>query len=160
MDVRPDHLSAWEGPLKTRLYAMTHVMEISRADGRRFTASEYSLGRWTAPLLLVDGGADARACLAYKDDQVRRCLGDRPPQPRPFVKWASFNHQALGEHSGVYLAIFLDHPLRDAYAEGVATVEACTARRRSPRSTQRTAIPDVSRWTSTRKRSRARRLAT
>ncbi|MFD6888749.1 hypothetical protein [Streptomyces sp. NPDC059957] len=69
LDVRPDHKEIWDELLKTRLYAMTHTMEISRADGRQFTATEarhvlvalhfgmsFCLGRWVAPLLPVGLG--------------------------------------------------------------------------------------------------------
>ncbi|WP_327253616.1 hypothetical protein [Streptomyces sp. NBC_01244] len=71
LDVRPDHKEIWDELLKTRLYAMTHTMQISRTDGRQFTAAEarhllvalhfgmsFCLGRWVAPLLPVGIGAD------------------------------------------------------------------------------------------------------
>ncbi|MCJ0871148.1 hypothetical protein [Streptomyces sp. AP-93] len=71
LDVRPDHDSVWKELLKTRLYAMTHTMEISRVSGEQFTATEaeplltalhlgmsFSLGRWTAPLLPVGLGSE------------------------------------------------------------------------------------------------------
>ncbi|MEU9034625.1 hypothetical protein AB0D45_06880 [Streptomyces sp. NPDC048352] len=73
LDVRPDHAEVWDRLVKSRLYAMTHVLEISRANGKPFTAAEaghvltalhfgmsFSLGRWTAPLLPVGLGPDGR----------------------------------------------------------------------------------------------------
>lgn len=71
IDARSDHEAIWEDLLKRRLYAMTHVMEISRSDGSLFSAAEaayvlralqygfsFSLGRWVAPLLPIGFGSD------------------------------------------------------------------------------------------------------
>ncbi|WP_404959593.1 hypothetical protein [Streptomyces sp. 147326] len=104
LDVRPDHRAVWEGLLKTRLYAMTHVMEISRADGRRFTASEathlltalhlgmsFSLGRWTAPLLPVGLGADGQA--VWESWGALHC---DPARRHSSGWWDSWDIEALG----------------------------------------------------------------
>jgi predicted N-acyltransferase len=42
---------------------------------------------------------------------------------RLFPKWAGFDYDAVGERSGIYFALVLDAPVRDAYAEGLRTVE-------------------------------------
>lgn len=73
---------------------------------------------------LVEGGADVRAYLAYKDDEVAAVSVTVRQGNRLFVKWAGFDYEALGERSGIYFEIVLDRPLRDAYAEGVTSIEA------------------------------------
>ncbi|WP_330296882.1 GNAT family N-acetyltransferase [Streptomyces sp. NBC_00503] len=73
---------------------------------------------------LVEGGADVRAYLAYKDDEVAAVSVTVLQGKRLFVKWAGFDYEALGERSGIYFEIVLDRPLRDAYAEGVTSIEA------------------------------------
>ncbi|MFD6968566.1 GNAT family N-acetyltransferase [Streptomyces sp. NPDC059979] len=73
---------------------------------------------------LVEGGADVRAYLAYKDDQVAAVSVTVRQGKRLFVKWAGFDYEALGERSGIYFEIVMDRPLRDAYAEGVTAIEA------------------------------------
>src|SRR5438477_606441 len=63
IDARHDHRRIWAELQRTGVYAMTHVMEIRRADGADFTAHEaepllealyigvsFALGRWTAPM--------------------------------------------------------------------------------------------------------------
>ncbi|MEC4015435.1 GNAT family N-acetyltransferase [Streptomyces sp. H27-D2] len=72
---------------------------------------------------LLDDGADVRAYLGYKDDAlVATCVTIRKNH-RLFPKWAGFDYAAIGERSGIYFALVLDAPVRDAYAEGLRTVE-------------------------------------
>lgn len=72
---------------------------------------------------LLDEGADVRAYLGYKNDVlVATCVTIRKNH-RLFPKWAGFDYAALGERSGIYFALVLDAPVRDAYAEGLRTVE-------------------------------------
>ncbi|MCJ0871155.1 GNAT family N-acetyltransferase [Streptomyces sp. AP-93] len=73
---------------------------------------------------LVEGGADVRAYIAYKDDVAAAVSVTVRQGKRLFVKWAGFDYEALGERSGIYFEIVLDRPLRDAYAEGVTSIEA------------------------------------
>ncbi|MFI9003791.1 GNAT family N-acetyltransferase [Streptomyces sp. NPDC053541] len=73
---------------------------------------------------LVDGGADIRAYLVHKDDVVVAASVMVRQGKRLFAKWAGFDYEALGERSGVYFEIGLDRPLRDAYDEGISTIEA------------------------------------
>ncbi|MGR4881464.1 GNAT family N-acetyltransferase [Streptomyces sp. LARHCF249] len=73
---------------------------------------------------LVEGGADVRAYLAYKDDEVAAVSVTVRQGKRLFVKWAGFDYEALGERSGIYFELVLDRPLRDAYAEGITAIEA------------------------------------
>ncbi|MEV4937590.1 GNAT family N-acetyltransferase [Streptomyces zaomyceticus] len=72
---------------------------------------------------LIDEGADVRAYLGYKDGAlVATCVTIRKNH-RLFPKWAGFDYAAIGERSGIYFALVLDAPVRDAYAEGLRTVE-------------------------------------
>lgn len=72
---------------------------------------------------LIDAGADVRAYLGSKDGAlVATCVVIRK-QHRLFPKWAGFDYAAIGERSGIYFALVLDAPVRDAYAEGLRTVE-------------------------------------
>ncbi|WP_328449965.1 GNAT family N-acetyltransferase [Streptomyces sp. NBC_00386] len=73
---------------------------------------------------LVEGEADVRAYLVHKDEQVVAVSVTVRQGKRLFVKWAGFDYEALGERSGIYFEIVLDRPLRDAYAEGVTSIEA------------------------------------
>lgn len=72
---------------------------------------------------LLDSGADVRAYLGRKDGSlVATCVTIRKNH-RLFVKWAGFDYAAIGERSGIYFALVLDAPVRDAYAEGLRTAE-------------------------------------
>jgi hypothetical protein len=72
---------------------------------------------------MLDAGADVRAYLGTKDgDVVATCVVIRKHY-RLFPKWAGFDYAAIGERSGIYFALVLDAPVRDAYAEGLRTVE-------------------------------------
>ncbi|MFE0458278.1 GNAT family N-acetyltransferase [Kitasatospora sp. NPDC058965] len=72
---------------------------------------------------LLDAGTDVRAYLGSKDGAVvATCVVIRKHH-RLFPKWAGFDYAAIGERSGIYFAMVLDAPVRDAYAEGLRTVE-------------------------------------
>jgi hypothetical protein len=72
---------------------------------------------------LLDQGADVRAYLGHKEGSlVATCVALRKGH-RLFPKWAGFDYAAVGERSGIYFALVLDAPVRDAYAEGLRTVE-------------------------------------
>lgn len=72
---------------------------------------------------LLDGGVDVRAYLGRKDGRpVASCVTIRKNH-RLFVKWPGFDYAAVGERSGIYFAMVLDAPVRDAYAEGLRAVE-------------------------------------
>ncbi len=72
---------------------------------------------------LLDSGADVRAYLGIRGGElVASCVAIRKNH-RLFVKWPGFDYAALGERSGVYFALVLDAPVRDACAEGLRTVE-------------------------------------
>ncbi|MFZ3498236.1 hypothetical protein ACODT5_34280 [Streptomyces sp. 5.8] len=84
LDVRPDHKEIWPELRRSRVYAMTHVMEISRCDGGDFTSASarrvltalhtglsFSLGRWVAPMLPVGFAADGR--VVWEEWRVMHC---------------------------------------------------------------------------------------
>ena len=72
---------------------------------------------------LLDAGADVRAYLGLKDDAVVATCVTIRKHHRLFPKWAGFDYDAIGDRSGIYFALVLDAPVRDAYAEGLRTVE-------------------------------------
>lgn len=72
---------------------------------------------------LLDGGADVRTYLAHKDGRVVASCVTIRKNHRLYVKWPGFDYAAIGERSGVYFALVLEAPVRDAYAEGLRTVE-------------------------------------
>jgi hypothetical protein len=72
---------------------------------------------------LLDGGADVRGWLGTKDGAVVAICVAVCKDHRMFVKWAGFDYAAVGERSGIYFALVLDAPVRDAYASDLRTVE-------------------------------------
>ncbi|MFG3702248.1 GNAT family N-acetyltransferase [Micromonospora sp. NPDC047620] len=73
--------------------------------------------------VLLDAGVDLRAYLGSLDgDVVASCVVFRKGH-HLLPKWAGFDYQRLGERSGIYFALVLNAPVRDAYAEGLRTVE-------------------------------------
>lgn len=72
-DVRPDHSQVWRNLHQSQVFVMTHVMELCRADGGYFTATEaepvlsalhmgisFALGRFVAPMLPVGQDAEGK----------------------------------------------------------------------------------------------------
>ena len=72
---------------------------------------------------LLDAGVTVSCHTAVVDGLlVGACVTIRK-QRRLFVKWAGVDAAALGERSGVYFALVLDAPVRQALAEGARIVE-------------------------------------
>ncbi len=72
---------------------------------------------------LLDAGADVRAYLGSRDGQVvASCVVLRKGN-QLLPKWAGFDYAAIGDRSGIYFAMVLNAPVRDAYAEGLRRVE-------------------------------------
>jgi hypothetical protein len=78
LDRRPDHEDVWSVIGENKTIAMTHVMEVRRADGKEFTAADFEplkkalhfgisfgLGRWVAPALPV--GFDAQGQRVWEE---------------------------------------------------------------------------------------------
>ncbi len=72
---------------------------------------------------LLDAGAEVRAYLGRNDGALVASCVTITKDHRLFVKWAGFDYAAVGERSGIYFAMVLDAPVRDAYAAGLRTVE-------------------------------------
>jgi hypothetical protein len=81
---------------------------------------------------LLDAGADVRCHVAIRGDADPRTEAPEAAAAtlvtirkgrRLFIKWAGFDYAALGDRSGVYFALVLDAPVREAYAEGLRFVE-------------------------------------
>lgn len=72
---------------------------------------------------LLDGGAEVRAYLGRKDGALVASCVTIVKDHRLFVKWAGFDYGIVGERSGIYFAMVLDAPVRDAYAQGLRAVE-------------------------------------
>ncbi|MFJ5831691.1 GNAT family N-acetyltransferase [Streptomyces sp. NPDC093089] len=104
-------------PFVTRIAELTCLNREKNGAGEE---PEHIVGVLSA---LIDEGADVRAYLGYKDGAlVATCVTIRKNH-RLFPKWAGFDYAAIGERSGIYFALVLDAPVRDAYAEGLRTVE-------------------------------------
>ncbi|GAA2934689.1 GNAT family N-acetyltransferase [Streptomyces enissocaesilis] len=104
-------------PYVTRIAELTCLNREKNGAGEE---PEHIVGILSA---LIDEGADVRAYLGYKDGAlVATCVTIRKNH-RLFPKWAGFDYATIGERSGIYFALVLDAPVRDAYAEGLRTVE-------------------------------------
>ncbi|MGL4176216.1 MAG: GNAT family N-acetyltransferase [Dermatophilaceae bacterium] len=72
---------------------------------------------------LLAANADLWGYLGELDGHVVvACVAIRR-QRRLFVKWAGFDYGVVGTRSGLYFPFCFDMPMRDAYAEGVRTLE-------------------------------------
>ncbi len=116
LDVRPDHVRVWKDLHKARVYVMTHVMEIRRADGATFTAAgaeplltalhvgiSFALGRWAAPLLPV--GQDGTGTLVWEDWRPAHCDPASTTSPG---WWHERQHASLTDFLGRVIAAFAD----------------------------------------------------
>lgn len=72
---------------------------------------------------LLDHGADVRGYLGFRDGQVLASIVVLRKGQRLYAKWGGFDYATIGDRSGVYFAMGLDAPVRDAYAEGLRAVE-------------------------------------
>jgi hypothetical protein len=72
---------------------------------------------------LLGAGTDVRAYLGLANDTVVGTCVVLRKEHRLFPKWAGFDYAAIGDRSGLYFAIALNAPVRDAYAEGLRAVE-------------------------------------
>lgn len=72
---------------------------------------------------ILDAGVDVRAYLGLDGDRVVGSCVVLRKDDRLFPKWAGFDYSAIGERSGLYFAMVLNAPVRDAYAEGLRAVE-------------------------------------
>ncbi len=72
---------------------------------------------------LIASGADVRAYLGFVGDEiVGSCVVIRK-EHRLLPKWAGFDYSKVGDRSGLYFALVLNAPVRDALAEGLRSVE-------------------------------------
>ncbi|MBM6405932.1 GNAT family N-acetyltransferase [Phycicoccus sp. CSK15P-2] len=72
---------------------------------------------------LLAADADLWGYLGERDGAVvAACVAVRRRR-RLFVKWAGFDYDVVGERSGLYFPFAFDMPMRDAYAEGVRSME-------------------------------------
>ncbi len=89
LDRRSDHSEIWRQIRAEGSIAMTHVMEIRRTNGQRFTPADvepvlsglhvgmsFALGRWVAPSLPV--GFDARGQRVWEQWGARHCWSGVP----------------------------------------------------------------------------------
>jgi predicted N-acyltransferase len=72
---------------------------------------------------LLDSGTDVRAYLGFQDGALMASCVTIRKNHRLFVKWPGFDYAGVGDRSGIYFALVLDVPVRDACAEGLRTVE-------------------------------------
>ncbi|WP_129308555.1 GNAT family N-acetyltransferase [Streptomyces sp. L2] len=100
------------------------ISELIKQNRQKYGGGEDEAHIGALLTALVEGGADVRAYLVHKDDLLAGVAVTVKQGKRLFVKWAGFDYEALGERSGVYFEIVLDRPLREAYAEGITSIEA------------------------------------
>ncbi len=72
---------------------------------------------------LLDEDADVRTYLGFKDDTLVASCVTIHKNHRLFIKWVGFDYAAIGERSGIYFALVMNAPVRDACSEGLRTVE-------------------------------------
>jgi hypothetical protein len=122
IDVRPDHQRIWTGLDLTDIYVMTHVMELCRADGARFTADEaepllaalhvgvsFALGRWAAPML--PAGEDGDGKIVWQDWRPLHCDPARVTSPG---WWHEKDHETLRDFLRCVIPVFADPDRRTA----------------------------------------------
>jgi hypothetical protein len=99
------------------------IAELSCENREKYGAGErpeHIEGILTALLM---AGADVRCYAARRDGEVvGSCIGIRKGD-RLFIKWVGFDYDRLGTRSGVYFALVLNAPVRDACEEGIRFVE-------------------------------------
>src|SRR5215813_4758253 len=116
LDARPDHGRVWRELHRTDVYAMTHVMELRRADGATFTAAEaepvlvglhvgvsFALGRWAAPMLPTGEGANGET--VWESWRVPHCDPARQTSPG---WWSPQEHGSLAEFLDRVINVFVD----------------------------------------------------
>lgn len=72
---------------------------------------------------LIQAGADLRAYLATIGDEIVGSCVVLRKEYRLLPKWAGFDYSRVGDRSGLYFALVLNAPVRDAIEEGVRSVE-------------------------------------
>lgn len=103
LDVRPGHRDIWKDLHRTHLYAITHVMELSRTDGSVFTPDQaqpifralhmgfsFALGRWVAPMLPV--GLGKQDHILWEEWAARLC---DPAKAISSGWWTHWDDEAL-----------------------------------------------------------------
>jgi predicted N-acyltransferase len=105
---------------------VTRIAELTCLNREKNGAGEEPLHIETMLGALLDAGADVRTYLGWVPgvaEPVAACVSIRKGE-RLMVKWAGFDYSQVGERSGIYFAMMLNRPVRDAYAEGgLRTVE-------------------------------------
>jgi hypothetical protein len=116
LDVRPDHARVWKHLHKARVYVMTHVIEIRRADGAAFTTAEaeplltalhvgvsFALGRWAAPMLPV--GLDGAGNVVWEEWRAYHC---DPARAISSGWWYERQHASLADFLRLAIPAFSD----------------------------------------------------
>lgn len=104
-------------PHVARIAELTCLNREKNGSGQELAQVEAMLTR------LLDAGSDIRAYLGLAGDAVVGSCVVLRKEHRLFPKWAGFDYSAIGDRSGLYFAMNLNAPVRDAYAEGLRAVE-------------------------------------
>ncbi len=99
------------------------IAELTLANRQKYDGSEGADHITALLTALIDDGADVRAQLAYKDDVIVASGVTVRQGGRLIVKWAGFDYETLGDRSGLYFSLIVNRPLKDAYAEGLDSLE-------------------------------------
>lgn len=99
------------------------IAEITLLNRQKYDGGE-GADHITAQLTaLIDEKADVRAHLAYKGEVLVGSGVTIRQGRRLVVKWAGFDYEAIGDRSGLYFNLIFNLPLRDAFAEGLDSLE-------------------------------------
>lgn len=99
------------------------IAELTCLNREKNGAGEQPAHIETVLTAMLDASADFRCHFANLNGVlVGSCVTIRKAD-RLFIKWVGFDYGVLGERSGVYFALVLDAPLREAYEAGVRFLE-------------------------------------
>ncbi|MEU8834886.1 GNAT family N-acetyltransferase [Streptomyces sp900116325] len=100
------------------------VAELTGLNRQKYDGSEGPEQIKALLISMIEGGADVRAYLGYKDGEIVASTVTFRQGRRLFIKWAGFDYDAVGERSGLYFELTFDRPLRDAYEEKLEALES------------------------------------
>lgn len=99
------------------------IAELTMLNRHKYDGGENASVITALLTALIDDGANVRAHLAFKGEEIVGSGVAIRQGKRLIVKWAGFDYEAVGERSGLYYSMVFNRPLRDAFAEGLDSLE-------------------------------------
>ncbi len=99
------------------------IAELTTLNRRKYDGGEDASVITALLTSLIDDGTDVRAHLAFRDEVIVGSGVAIRQGRRLIVKWAGFDYEAVGERSGLYYSMVFNRPLRDAFDEGLDSLE-------------------------------------